>query len=303
MNVVTGAFGYTGKYIARRLLEAGESVTTLTGNPGRANEFGTAVKAFPFRFDEPAAMAASMAGARVLYNTYWVRFDRRDTTHGRAVRNTVALIRAAEMAGVERIVHISITNPDANSSLPYFRGKALLEEEIRRSKMGYAIVRPTVIFGAEDILINNIAFLLRRLPVFLVPGKGQYRIQPVAAEDVARIAVEAGHAAENLTIDAVGPETFGFGELVRLIARTVGSRARILNGPPWLALFAARGMGLALGDVMLTRDELDGLMANLLVSDRPPAGHIRFSEWIAANAATAGRRYASEIRRHYSAVS
>jgi NADH dehydrogenase len=278
-------------------------VTTLTGNPGRANEFGGAVKAFPFRFDKPEAMAASMAGARVLYNTYWVRFDRRDTTHDRAVRNTVALIRAAEIAGVERMVHISIVNPDANSSLPYFRGKALLEEEVRRSKMGYAIVRPTVIFGAEDILIDNIAFLLRRLPVFLVPGDGQYRIQPVAAEDVARMAVEAGGAAENPTADAVGPETFGFGQLVRLIGEAVGSGARVVNGPPWLALLAARALGLALGDVMLTRDELEGLMANLLVSDRPPAGRIRFSEWISANAATVGRRYASEVGRHYAASS
>ena len=303
MNVVTGAFGYTGKYIARRLLDAGETVTTLTGNPGRPNEFGPSVKAFPFRFDRPEAMAGSMAGARVLYNTYWVRFDRRDTTHERAAANTIALIRAAEMAGVERIVHVSITNPDANSSLPYFRGKALLEEEIRRSKMGYAIVRPTVIFGVEDILINNIAFLLRRLPVFLLPGNGQYGIQPVAAEDVARIAVEAGGAAENLTIDAVGPETFGFGQLVRLMAKTLGSGARVRNGPPWLALLAARAMGLALGDVMLTRDELDGLMANLLVSHSPPTGHIRFSDWISANAATLGRRYASEIGRHYTAIS
>ena len=147
MNVVTGAFGYTGKYITRRLLELGEAVTTLTGSPGRASEFGAAVKAFPYRFDAPEAMAASMAGARVLYNTYWVRFDLRDTTHERAIRNTLALVRAAEMAGVERIVHIGITNPDANSRLPYFRGKALLEEEIRRSKMSHAIVRPTVIFG------------------------------------------------------------------------------------------------------------------------------------------------------------
>jgi NADH dehydrogenase len=303
MNVVTGAFGYTGKYIARRLLAAGEAVTTLTGNPGRANEFGAAVKACPFRFDEPEAMAASMAGARVLYNTYWVRFDRRDTTHERAVRNTVALIRAAEMAGVERIVHISITNPDANSRLPYFRGKALLEEEIRRSKMSYAIVRPTVIFGVEDILINNIAFLLRRLPVFFVPGDGGYRIQPVAAEDVARMAVEAGGTAENLTVDAVGPETYGFEQLVRLIGDAVGSGARILKGPPWLALMAARALGWALGDVVLTRDEVDGLMANLLVSERPPAGQIRFSEWVRANAATLGRRYASEIGRHYRAIS
>src|ERR1035437_6497210 len=190
MNVVTGAFEYTGKYIARRLVNLGETVTTLTGNPGRTNEFGPAVKVFPFRFEEPEAMAASLTGARVLYNTYWVRFDRRDATHERAVKNTIALIRAAKMAGVQRIVHISIANPDVNSSLPYFRRKALVEEEIQRSNMSYAIVRPTVIFGTEDILINNIAYLLRKLPVFVVPGSGQYRLQPVYVEDVARIRSE-----------------------------------------------------------------------------------------------------------------
>ena len=218
MNVVTGAFGYTGKSIARRLLQSGETVVTLTGNPGRTNEFGAAVKAVPFRFDDPEAMAASIRGARVLYNTYWVRFDRGDASHDRAVKNTVALIRAAEMAGVQRIVHISITNPSVSSGLPYFRGKALLEEEIRRSKMSYAIVRPTVIFGAEDILINNIAFLLRKMPVFLVPGDGEYRLQPVYVEDVAQIAVDAGRQPENMIVDAVGPETFPFEQLVRLMA-------------------------------------------------------------------------------------
>ena len=299
MNVVTGAFGYTGKYIARRLLSAGETVATLTGNPGRASEFGHAVKAFPFRFEEPEAMAASLAGARVLYNTYWVRFDRRDATHERAVKNTIALIRAAKMAGVQRIVHISIANPDVNSGLPYFRGKALVEEEIQRSNMSYAIVRPTVIFGTEDILINNIAYLLRKLPVFVVPGSGQYRLQPVYVEDVAEIAVEAARRPENMTVDAVGPETFRFEQLVRLVAEAIGSGSRLLNGPSWLSLLAAQVLGLALSDVVLTRDELDGLMANRLVSEHTPTGHTRFSHWISANGASLGRRYASELGRHY----
>jgi NADH dehydrogenase len=301
MNVVTGAFGYTGKYIARRLLSAGETVATLTGNPGRPNDFGSAVKVLPFRFDDPEATAASMAGARVLYNTYWVRFNRGDASYERAVKNTIALIHAAEMAGVERVVHISITNPSASSSLPYFRGKGALEEEIRRSKMSYAIVRPTVIFGAEDILINNIAFLLRKLPVFILPGNGEYRLQPVFVEDVAGIAVAAGGSSENMTVDAVGPETYGFEELVRLIAKTIGSGPRLLHGAPWLALFAARLLGLALSDVVLTRDEVEGLMANLLVSNSPPTGKTRFSEWIGANAGRLGRRYANEVRRHYGA--
>jgi NADH dehydrogenase len=142
----------------------GESVITLTGHPGRSNEFGASVEAFRFQFDDPDAMAESLSGIRVPFNTYWIRFDHGKTTYDRAVANTRALIRAAEIAGVERVVHISITNPDPKSPLPYFRGKALLEEEIRKGRFSYAIVRPTVVFGVEDILINNIAFLLRKLP-------------------------------------------------------------------------------------------------------------------------------------------
>jgi NADH dehydrogenase len=302
MNVVTGAFGYTGKYIARRLVNLGEEVITLTGNPNRANEFGNTVKAFPFNFESPEAMAESISGAHSLYNTYWVRFDRKDETHDRAVRNTIALIQAAKIAGVQRIVHIGITNPSLDSDLPYFRGKALLEEEIRQSQLSYAIVRPTVIFGAEDILINNIAFLLRKFPLFIVPGDGRYSLQPIFVEDLAKIAVEAGQRSENMTIDAVGPETYRFGQLVRLIAKTLGSRTRLLNGPSWLALLASRAMGLALSDVMLTQDELKGLMANLLISNSVPTGQTLFSDWILANATILGKHYASEIGRHYSAT-
>ena len=299
MNAVTGAFGYTGKYIARRLLEIGEPVITLTGHPDRPNQFDAAVKALPFRFDNPEAMAESLAGVRVLYNTYWVRFGRGDVTHERAVANSRALIRAAVLAGVERLVHVSIANAGRAPHLPYYRGKALVEEEVRRAGIGYAIVRPTVIFSLEDILINNIAFLLRKAPVFVIPGSGSYRLQPVYVEDMARITVDAGHSGEDVTMDAVGPEIFSFEELVTTIARTVGSRAVLLHGPPWLALTAARVMGAVLGDVVLTREELEGLMANLLVSDGPRTGSTHFSHWLAENGTKIGKRYASELKRHY----
>jgi len=299
MNAVTGAFGYTGKHIARRLLKLGEQVITLTGHPGRSNEFGASVKAFPFQFDNPAAMAESLAGVRVLYNTYWIRFDRDKATHDRAVANTRALIRAAEIAGVERVVHISITNPDSDSPLPYFRGKALLEEEIRRAHFSHAIVRPTVVFGVEDILINNIAFLLRNMPIFIIPGTGQYRLQPVNVEDLGRIAVEAAHSSGDMVIDAVGPDIFSFEELVRLVARVVKSRAVIRHASPRVALAAARILGAVFHDVVLTEDELDGLMASLLISESAPTGSTGLSRWLTDNATALGTRYASELYRHY----
>jgi NADH dehydrogenase len=192
LHVVTGAFGYTGKYITRRLLAKGVRVKTLTGHPDRENSFGDQVTVAPFNFDDPVALAESLRGATTLYNTYWVRFEHGDATFAKAVENTKTLIAAAGEAGVSRIVHVSITNPSPDSALPYFKGKALLEEAIIQSGLSYAIIRPTVIFGLEDILVNNIAWILRRFPVFAVPGGGGYRLQPIYVEDMADIAVSAG---------------------------------------------------------------------------------------------------------------
>lgn len=299
LHVVTGAFGYTGKTITRRLLAKGVQVKTLTGHPDRENPFGDRVSIAPFNFDNPAALAESLRGVTTLYNTYWVRFEHGDATFARAVENTRTLVAAAGEAGVRRIVHVSITNPEPDSPLPYFRGKALLEETIMQSGLSYAIIRPTVIFGLEDILLNNIAWILRRFPAFAVPGDGSYRLQPIYVEDMADIAVRAGEQAENAVIDAVGPDIFTFDELVCLVAEKTGSRARILHLPPGLALFLSRLVSLGVGDVVLTRDEVAGLMANLLVSDDPPTGQTRLADWLEENAASVGVRYASELARHY----
>ena len=299
-SVVTGASGFSGKYITRRLLASGKRVFNLTGHPDRSTEFGAEVKAIPFQFDDPDSMASNLRGASTLYNTYWVRFDRGGQTHERAVENTQALIRAAESAGVERIVHISITNPDVNSSLPYFRGKAILEQSIRDSGLPHTILRPAVIFGPEDILINNIAYLLRRFPLFVVPGDGDYRLQPIYADDLAELAVSAGAAEGNQVIDAVGPESFSFIELIQTIANCIGSRTKIAHVPPTLAFGLIKMLGLFVGDVVLTRDELKGLMADLLISREPPTGSTRLSDWLRENSQTIGARYASELKRHYS---
>jgi NADH dehydrogenase len=296
---VTGAFGYTGKYITRCLLAAGQTVITLTGSPDRPNEFGGRVRAYPFNFTQLEALSASLEGVHTLYNTYWVRFNYGQTTYDKAVQNTLALIQAARAAGVRRIVHVSITNPSLDSPLPYFRGKALLEQAILSSGLSYAILRPTVLFGLEDILINNIAYLLRRSPVFAIPGSGSYCLQPIFVEDMASLAVFAGASPENLICDTVGPEIFSFNELIRLIAGQLDSRAMILHLPERLALTLSRLVSKIMRDVVLTRDELDGLSRDLLVSSDAPLGQTRFSEWLAMNRDSLGRQYASELARHY----
>lgn len=301
-TAVTGAFSYSGRYMARRLLAEGHEVITLTGHPNRPDPFGGQVKAYPLDFDA-ADTARALMGVEVLFNTYWVRFDHGRYTQTGAVANTRTLLRAAQSAGVRRIVHISITQPSIESSLPYFSGKALNEQAVVESGLSYAILRPTVLFGFEDVLINNIAWVLRRFPFFAQMGNGSYPIQPIYVDDLARLAVEVGNHTDNLVWDAVGPDIFSFDALVRLVGEQIGQPARIVHAPPGLALAAARLISLFVGDVMLTRDEVDGLMAGLLVSSEPPRGLTHLAGWLAKNKDTVGLRYASEMARHFTSRS
>lgn len=296
LDVVTGAYGYSGRYIAERLLDAGRNVRTLTSRPAPP---GARIEARPFSFGDRAQLVESLRGAQTLYNTYWVRFPRGEISYERAVANTSILFAAAREAGVERIVHVSITNPDERSTLPYFRGKAVLEHELRESGTSHAIVRPTVVFGREDILVNNIAWILRRLPLFVAPGSGDYRLQPVYVEDLARICVELGGSRDDAVVDAVGPEIYTFDELVSVVRTAVGSHARIVHAPPTMAFALGSVIGRAVGDVLVTRDELRGLMDDLLVSGAPPLGETSFREWVHDHASELGRSYSSELARHY----
>lgn len=296
---VTGAFSYSGKYITRGLLTRGEEVVTLTGHPDRPDPFNGRVKAYPLDFQDEEGLARSLAGSDVFVNTYWVRFDRGANTQPRAVENTRKLIAAAKTAGVQRIVHISITNPSAESPLPYFWGKAANERAVMESGIPYAILRPTVLVGAEDILINNIAYLLRRFPVFALPGDGSYRLQPVYVGDVAGMAVEAVYGQGNTVLDAVGPDTFTFADMVRLIGQKVGASRRLIPVSPRLALLAANMLSIFVGDVLLTPEEVEGLMSNLLVSSQPSICKTRLTDWLEANKDTLGRSYHSELKRHY----
>ena len=299
MNIVTGAFGYTGRYIARRLISAGEPVKTLTSRSEWENPFGDRLAVEPYRFDDPGALAASLEGADVLYNTYWVRFPRGEVTFDVAVSRCRALIDAAERAGVRRVVHISITNPSTDSRLPYFRGKGMVEEAVTGSSLSWAIVRPALVFGEGDILINNIAWAVRRFPFFPLPGSGLYKVQPVFVDDVAGIAVDVGRLTDNLVIDAVGPETFTFEELVQLLAERTGAKTKIVRLTPGVALFLSRVVGYLVRDEVLTGEEVEGLMDGLLFSGSPPTARTRLSDWLTDNAGSIGKTYASELRRHY----
>lgn len=299
MNVVTGAFSYTGRAIAEELLRRGRAVRTLTRRPAPADPLAARIESAELQFADEAALREALTGAGVLYNTYWVRFAHGEITFERAVANTRILLRAAREAGVRRVVQLSVTNPSLGSPLAYFRGKAQVEQDVAGSGLSHAVVRPTLVFGPRDILVNNIAWALRRSPLFPIPGEGRYRVQPVSVEDVASICADAADRADDVVLDAAGPETLTYEQVVLLVRAAVGSRSRVVHWPRGIVLALARVAGAARRDVLLTTEELAGLEASLLVSDRPPLGTASFRSWVAANGESLGRGYVSELARNF----
>jgi NADH dehydrogenase len=298
-DMVTGAFGYIGRYTALELLRRGRTVRTFSRRPGDETPLEGRVEVLPQRFDDARFLERELAGCDVLYNTYWIRFPRAGQTYEQAVERSATLFRAARSAGVRRIVHVSVTNCRRDSALPYYAGKAAIEEALQAADIAHAIVRPTLVFGVEDILVNNIAWLMRRLPLLPIPGRGEYRVQPIFVGDLATLLVDAGARRDDETFDAAGPETMSYRAMLELMRDRLGLRCAVVSWPPWLALLGSRIVGLLVRDVVLTRNELRGLMDELLISTEPPRGTTSMGEWLAAHADRIGDTYTSELDRHF----
>ncbi|HEX4245101.1 MAG TPA: NAD(P)H-binding protein [Acidimicrobiales bacterium] len=297
-DVVTGAFSYSGGAIARLLIGSGRQVRTITGHPQRAPQ-GSPIDVHPLDFDDVPGMVASLTGATTLYNTYWVRFAHGQTDHDQAVANSEKLFDAAGQAGIRRIVHVSITHPSVESPFPYFRGKALVEDALAGTGIPYAIVRPAILFGGDDVLLNNVAWLLRRLPVFAIGGTGGYRVRAIHVDDLARLCVDRAAERSDSVTDAVGPERPTFLELVSSIRSAVGSRSPIVPVPGRVLSVLSKGLGLALHDVLLTEDEYRAMAAGLADSDGPATGTTALSTWLADHGGQLGLHYANDLHRHF----
>lgn len=298
LDVVTGAFSYSGRSIARRLLDNGRRVRTITGHP-QPVDVATPIEVRPFDFADLPALVRDLEGATTLYNTYWVRFAHGHTTHALAVENSRTLFHAARQAGVRRIVHVSITNPTIESPYPYFRGKALVERALAETGVSYEILRPAILFGGDDVLVNNIAWLLRRLPLFAIGGRGRYRIRPIHVDDLADLCIEASTRSDDRIVDAVGPDRPTFLELVEAIRAAIDSRARIVPVPGSLLPPISSVLNLALRDVLLTRDEYHAMADGLADTDGPATAPTAITDWLTDHAPTLGTHYANEIKRHF----
>jgi nucleoside-diphosphate-sugar epimerase len=295
--VVVGGTGFTGSRIVERLLSQGFEVTVLTGHPARPHPFDNKINLKPFLFDQPHTLKEVLSGNTLLFNTYWIRFEMGEVTFEKAVKNTLTLFQAAKEAGVERVIHISITNPSKESPYPYFKGKAQIEEALTSSGLSYAILRPALVFGKGDILINNIAWVIRSYHFF--PVFGNPKLTPIYVEDLADAAIRFSQEPKNVVIDAVGPETLSFTELLKTIKSAIRVRALLLRTPLSVALWLAEQLNAILGEPIITRDEIGALLDNLLYSQSNPIGNTSLKKWLFENGEEIGREFASEIKRHY----
>ena len=298
-HVVTGAFGYSGRWIAKELLLRGESVRTLTNAIGRDDPFDGHVEVHTIDFNDHQSMVGSLRGAHTLFNTYWVRYKGPNGEYGHtlAVENIRKLFAAAVEAKVRRIVHFSVAHPRKAPGWSYFCGKVEVEEMLTGSDLSFAIIRPTVFFGGQrDVLINNMAWLIRRFPVFGVFGMGNYPIQPVHISDVARIAVDQAFNEQNEIIDVAGPEKFQYKDYVKLIARSMGIRRIILPMPPMATWVVGKIVGAILRDRVITMAEIRGLMSGLMATDDEPLGFVRFTDWIQEHGEDIGKRYQNDLK-------
>ena len=296
IDAVTGAFSYSGSAIAAELTRRGRRVRTLTNHPGPV---GHGLEVHPLDLWDPDGLRRSLAGVDTLYNTYWVRFPHKDVTFASAVEGSANLFRAAADAGVRRIVHISITSANVDSPYGYFRGKGQVEQHLQACGVGWAIVRPAILFGGDGVLINNIAWLMRRSPLTLVGGDGKYRIRGIHIDDLAELMATLGEQDDAVTVDAVGPESLTFADLLDHIRASIGSATRILRVPGVLFPAITWTLGLALRDTLLTREEYQAMAAGLADSDAPATGTILLTDWITQHKDTLGRTYAHELRRHF----
>lgn len=295
-DLVTGAFGNTGRVITAGLVGKGHRVRTLTDHPDPAAD-PEQVEALPHAWDDPARLAEAFDGITTLYNTYWMRLGDASGRYETATDRCIQLIDAAAGAGVERIVHISVAHPSLDSPYPYFRGKAEVEAHLKGVGVPWAAVRPALVFGGDSVLLNNLAWLLRRLPVFALAAGGDYRVRPVHVDDLARICVEAGARDVDETIDAVGPERPTFRQLVTEVRDAVGARTRLVGLPARLVLPASRALGMVLRDDLLSRHELLSTVEGLADTAGQATGTIEVSRWLTEHSSELGREYVNERRR------
>jgi len=262
MIAITGGTGFVGRRLAARLLQAGDQVRALARHPAHLPEVTVAQADVT---GSPDSLADLLAGCQAVIHLVGIIRERGgETFHRVHVRGTENVIRACEEAGVPRLLHMSALGARSDARSRYHRSKWKAEELVRASGLAATIFRPSVIFGPGSAFLSQMRALVTGPPVIPIVGNGMSLLQPIWIEDVATCFLAAlgndqtiGHSYE-----LGGPETYGFEQLLDLIAESAGIEKPKLHLPVWLVRLAATALSPLSARFPLTPDQL-----TLLVED------------------------------------
>jgi len=235
--LVTGATGFIGRHLVRRLIEHGYPVRVLLRPGGRSLQVfqELPVEVVVAGLNDPAGLRAAMQGSEVVYHL--VGGEWHGTYADLAavdIEGTRAVCRAASESGVGRLFYISHFQADRASAYPVLKAKGIAEEAVRRSGVPYTILRTSLVFGPEDGFTTGIARLLYALPgVFLLPGEGDALIQPLWIGDLTAALTWALDQPQtiNQTYEVGGPEHLTFRQVVEAIMERLGARRWLVPTP------------------------------------------------------------------------
>ena len=258
--LVTGATGFLGRRVIRELLDRGDQVRCLVHTPGRERIF---------HHRDVEVQYGSVRNPESLSNAFYdveavahlvgiIRPRRRDSFEGIHREGTINVLTAAKEAGARHFLHVSVIGSANDRTYPYLYTKWLGEQEVINSGLPYTIFRPSMLYGEGDEFLNALAGLVRLFPLVPVIGSGNNRMQPLAADDLARcIAATLGREdLKGRTLDLGGPGRLNYNELVSEVAKAMGKRHLKVHLPTWLMYAVAKVSQGLLSRAPITTDQI-----------------------------------------------
>ncbi|HEX3246375.1 MAG TPA: NAD-dependent epimerase/dehydratase family protein, partial [Chloroflexota bacterium] len=234
---VFGGTGFLGRRIVRRLRAKGFSVRSSSRHPSASASDDPEVRTIAADIREADSIARAVEGAFGVVNAVSLYVERgADTFQAVHVAAAARVAEEARKAGVEHLIQISGIGADATSSSPYIRARGQGEQAVRAAFAGAGVVRPAVMFGPDDVFLNTLVQLMRRLPIYPLFGRGETRLQPADVEDVGEAVARLMQRtpAEAVTVECGGPRVYTYEELLRTVARAANV-TRVLMPVPFAA--------------------------------------------------------------------
>ena len=276
--LILGGSGFVGRHVCEKLNQQQIHVTVLTRRRENARHLQMLplVDVIEVASLDSGSLAAQLPGHDAVVNLIAILHGSEAAFEKAHVALPTALVSACQTSGVRRVVHISALGAAPDSPAMYQRSKARGEAVLRESGLDVTLLRPSVIFGAEDKFLNTFAQLQQLFPVIPL-ASAEARFQPVWVEDVATAVVECliDRSTIGKTFEACGPDVFTLKQLVELAGQYAGvngGRGRPVFGlPAALARIQARLMEMAPGEPMMSRDNLDAMKIDNVASGKLPA--------------------------------